>query len=880
VVGTAGSDVITGTSTTFTAGDTIIDASATDNDTLTISATGDITAVPTVVGVETVTFSVASAGAAGGAGASTLDVDVDNITTSTLSFTNSLTGSAVTSVDIDAMKTGTTVQLSSEFSAVTVASVDNGNYTVNAGRPTATGVFTFTDNGATANDVTVNSTSALTVAATALDGDLTLNSVGDIIVTEADEVATLTATSTAGSITVTSVAIATAVNLTAKDEVNFDAAAAMTTLTVSAGGTGATGTGTTASDIDAAALTTLTVAGNGQALKIDIQGSDLVASVTVTGDQSVEVVADAGDIDGITDFAFIDNSTAGTSILTLAGDAGGSTVDLVDVQADQIKLSDNMNADDLDVRTGATVVVANDQTNLTIDGVYATRASNVLNVTVANNSTAGTSYAVTAFDADNFATVNLTVSDTDEAAGGVDITTIDVGTAALVISGVSDIDMDSVTAGSLNAADATGAIDLLMVGAGTVGTVTTGSGADVIETTVARTSGAFTINSGAGDDTITLIDSEDHTVNGGDGIDEVNLDGDYTAEILALSNVEVLDVDNGSTLDSSTLNGQTYVVKDTGGSAATDINVTVDGAVVDLSRLSIESSTVGEFVISNAAFGAVLASSFTGTSVIDTYTAGANGDTISTGAGADAVIGGAGADYIDGGADGDTLDGNGGADTIIGGAGGDTIEGGAGNDTITAGTGADTVTGEGGNDFIDLTEATASIDDVVFSAAGTTNGVDTITGFAAGAGVDTVSLVATDTTDDATSAANAAMGFASEATALVTSGSTFTLASTSSTTSVIEITTTLDDDVTLSASSTGADLLQALSSDATEAGSITVAANGDKGFLVVYQNGNAYLWHYDEANAALTVQADEIVLVGVFNGVAAGAFASGDFIVA
>lgn len=61
-----------------------------------------------------------------------------------------------------------------------------------------------------------------------------------------------------------------------------------------------------------------------------------------------------------------------------------------------------------------------------------------------------------------------------------------------------------------------------------------------------------------------------------------------------------------------------------------------------------------------------------------------------------------------------------------------TLSGSAKADVITGGTGADTITGKAGNDTINLTETTAAVDTVIFSAS-TTNGLDTITGFQGGA---------------------------------------------------------------------------------------------------------------------------------------------------
>ena len=47
--------------------------------------------------------------------------------------------------------------------------------------------------------------------------------------------------------------------------------------------------------------------------------------------------------------------------------------------------------------------------------------------------------------------------------------------------------------------------------------------------------------------------------------------------------------------------------------------------------------------------------------------------------------------------------------------------------------------------------------------------------------------------------------------------------------------------------------------------------------MIAYQNSNAYLYKVTDTGDT-NVTASEIALVGVFEGIAAGAFASGDFI--
>jgi Ca2+-binding RTX toxin-like protein len=122
----------------------------------------------------------------------------------------------------------------------------------------------------------------------------------------------------------------------------------------------------------------------------------------------------------------------------------------------------------------------------------------------------------------------------------------------------------------------------------------------------------------------------------------------------------------------------------------------------------------------------------TGAINVEVATGGTTGVTMTGGASADVLIGG---------------DGN---DIINGGAGADAITGGAGNDVIIGGLGSDGISGGAGADMIDLTEAVASADLVVYfavtegSAAGVAGGrltgFDQITKFGSTDDIDVTAL--------------------------------------------------------------------------------------------------------------------------------------------
>ena len=200
---------------------------------------------------------------------------------------------------------------------------------------------------------------------------------------------------------------------------------------------------------------------------------------------------------------------------------------------------------------------------------------------------------------------------------------------------------------------------------------------------------------------------------------------------------------------------------------------------------------------------------------------------------------------------------------ITGSAQADSINGGAANDTITAGNGIDTINiSQGGDDTI-------VIDGIVLAA-----NRDVVTGFTAGtyavgSGVDRLEM----NDAQATTAFGAASGALQEITSAPTSGLTFNTAANN----ILEFAFELSGNGganDLDSHTDGTGLLAALGQ------TVAVSADTNKGYIVAYQDGKAYLYSAVEgADAAdVNLAAADIALVGVFNGVAAGAFTASNFI--
>ena len=161
--GTAGNDAITGSSTTYTAGDVIVDSSATDSDTLTVTATDDITAAVTIAGIESVNFNldaISATGMGGGAGGTAgFDVNVEGISNGTVTAAVTKAASPITAVKFTNVGDGLTV---ASAHSITAAADANANITINA---TGAAAQTITAVTGTLDDLTIvgSGTGLLTV---------------------------------------------------------------------------------------------------------------------------------------------------------------------------------------------------------------------------------------------------------------------------------------------------------------------------------------------------------------------------------------------------------------------------------------------------------------------------------------------------------------------------------------------------------------------------------------------------------------------------------------------------------------------------------------------------------------------------------------------
>ena len=319
----------------------------------------------------------------------------------------------------------------------------------------------------------------------------------------------------------------------------------------------------------------------------------------------------------------------------------------------------------------------------------------------------------------------------------------------------------------------------------------------------------------------------------------------------------------GSTINLATGAADTLNITDnvTKGLAA-GVTAAINVATIDIINVVAGTGTTG--ITTSAAAGQRV--NLGASSVV---TLGAAGTVVGS-TGADTITGSAGNDTLSngGGAGADSISGGGGVDTYnITGTGNATVVGWAGIDTLVAtGTGGVRFTGAGDLDVVTFNAANGAVDRVVFADAAATPGIvaladrDAITGFNA-----TNDIIVLDTVQ---TTVGTAAGAPPVIQAVAASGALLLASATADI-------TVLNFDIggvtsVLAGVTNGSALLANLG------GALTAAANTDDGYILAYDNGNAFLYAFTNPTAAGVVAA-EIRLIGTFNGVATGALGIANF---
>jgi len=709
VLGTAGNDTLTATELTFLSGDVIIDTSAADSDSLTISLGADAASVATVSGVESIfvnasTYAKRTFDASGISSAKTITASSAGSDDMNVSLVNTgtkvVSGSGITNAFVVTAASASSVTVEGGSAAtVTLSGGTTGTTVINAGTVSTTATV-----GGSANSGTVTITgSALTSAtATGKTANVTVDTTGSSTVP-----VTISVTGTTSSADVANVSAKGTVSLT-----------------------------------NASNLETLNLTGNGAAATYTITGAAIGTKLNFAGTQSVTAkFATDSFVSGET---VTDSTTGGTTTLELTATSHASTVDLTKVGSDVILQSGVLTGTaTYKLASGATFAISGTAAQsyaqtLNTSGVTATvgNANDSVTVDLRNASVSISSDSTSTTSEAAFNTVNVTSNTV-----AVTSLTADLGaaTGTLNISGSKNVALTSSTALSVNASNLTAKL------------------------TATASASLPSIVGGSGQDVITIATGTTVTVDGGAGTDRVTITTDISGASIANFENYYLS-GNISSSAATTWTGKTIEVEgsDTVASGYRTIAITtIDATTLDLS--GITNSYVTSYTLDNN--GGTSALSYKGSTVADIIT-GSN-------TAADTIDGSSGNDQIQGGGGNDSLTGGSGNDSIGGGAGNDVIDGGSGNDTIDGGASVDILTGGTGNDvfiFINgesgTTVATAdqikdfgSTDLIVYKAttAGApttiTVGADTTAALAATVGTAKITNgVATFATDDDTMA--------------------------------------------------------------------------------------------------------------------------------
>ncbi|RCK31806.1 beta strand repeat-containing protein, partial [Thalassospira xiamenensis] len=602
-------------------------------------------------------------------GNSTITVEVTGVADAPTLEVSDASGNEdnVIALDIDAGLTD-----SSETLTVTISGVPNGA-TLSAGTDNGDGTWTLGSDQLEGLTITpaddFSGSFDLGVTATSADGS---------------DVATTT-----GSITVDVAGVADAPTLGVSDASgNEDSAIA---LNIDAGLADSTETLTiTISGVpEGATLSVGTDNGDGTwtLTSDELEGISVTPPSDFSGSFDLEITAstqDGTDIASVTDTVMVDVAGVADAPTLDVSDASGNEDNgiALDIDAALADSSETLTVTIRGVPNGATLSAGTDNG----DGTWTLGSDQLegLTITPANDFSGSFDLGVTASSADGSDVATTTGSITVDVAGVADAPTLEVSDA----SG----DEDSAIALDIDAGLTDSSEVLTVTISGVPDGATLSAGTD-------NGDGTWTLIP-AQLEALTITPSENYWGNFELTITATSVDGEDSASISQVLQVEVIDDPNESVI----------------GTAGSDEITTAEGNdyVEALSGNDIINSGAGN----------------------DTNYGGSGDDIIDAGEGNDIVYGGSGHDIIDAGQGNDTVHGGSGRDTISGGegedyinAGGsdDIVTGGAGDDTIYGGNGRDTISGGDGSDYINA----GNSDDIVDGGAGN----DTIIG---GGGKDTL----------------------------------------------------------------------------------------------------------------------------------------------
>lgn len=623
--------------------DSIFGGSVADSDVFNLFTDGDVTQKPTIKGVETVDVKLNSAtsrGAGGVTKSTDFDFAADNIARGTkITFDNLATMTAVNAVVITGDKGGTR-EFSETFSSV-ASDIASTAGTFNLKAVGTTGTPASLKLSAAATEITVIAAGHLKYDAATADGllnitvaksvDVTspkavsavIKAGGDITISDLSAASIVVLETTDGKISsgAGKLAAATSVRVTATKDVTIETAAA-TDLTISSKGTAKI----TETD---AKLVTVNASGNGDKMTLDLSGlhaSSVLSTINTSGAKDIAVVLDPSKSLKLTTISKANEGTLNAKLTTKEGD-----IDLSMVTLDSLELAVDNKGKRLTVDSNQTIIISTSQTLAT--EVLVPKSStkpNTVNIKLDDDTRTSTAVDLTSIKFGNLKKVTIDAS-IDKTSGGAaqasaftkielsngnDSTDLDLitgsngatigaialtGSNKLTITGSGDIKgfADAITALEVDASTVSGAVSLDLA-SDKLSILRSGAGKDLI--TISNASRDFTVNTGAGDDSIEIkaaaANLGSYVIDGGDGIDTLALKsaielGAATGKTVTISGIENLTYDTTATgiqaIDSNLLSEKAYSLKDasSGQTGSITVNVVTTATSIDLSTLTV-----------------------------------------------------------------------------------------------------------------------------------------------------------------------------------------------------------------------------------------------------------------------------------------------------
>jgi hypothetical protein len=177
-------DIITATNNSYTTDTSLTDDNPYDNDELTVTATDDITAVPTISGIEVINFTTSETSLGSD---NEFDVNLLNISgTEVINFENSNSDSPIVTLDIT--NAASDLAFGSHFSTAKIAAKDDTDLFL-----TISNDMTITTTGSS-NNLTINAAGkSITLASSSTTGNITINNANIIDIDTIYSVNNLTA---------------------------------------------------------------------------------------------------------------------------------------------------------------------------------------------------------------------------------------------------------------------------------------------------------------------------------------------------------------------------------------------------------------------------------------------------------------------------------------------------------------------------------------------------------------------------------------------------------------------------------------------------------------------------------------------------------------